>query len=151
MDEGILQALRSWLLGAPGMGQVRRLYLDYTAPQPDQGGLFPAGVTVLGCREDLLGNRVLRCRAQFILRLVLPFAPGADGPAAQNAALLLALAAWVQAQSAAHRAPTLGNDSQERETLHAGPARLETLREGGTAVYRMELTAEYTMRYPGDE
>ena len=91
-------------------------------------------------RGDILGRRVERRRARWVLRLVLP-----HGKSAANALCLEQLAAWVAAQSAAGEAPHFGSRDRETETLSAAGA-LESVSDEGTAVYAVTLQADYTVQ-----
>ena len=141
MTETILTDLAAWLAAAPCLAGVRSWQIDDAGPAPGQAGIFPAGVTVTARRQDVCGGTVLHCRAAFVVRLVLP-----RDRRAQNAALLLALQGWVAAQSAAHTAPRFGAEP-DRETLAAAEGRLERADAGGTGIYAIRLTAEYTEIY----
>ncbi len=150
MTENILPRLRGWLAGAPALQGVDRLWVDHAAAGAPAAGLWPQGVQVTARRQNLLGDTALRCRARFVLRVALPFVPGDEALAAQNAQRLLALRQWVARESAALRAPAFG-DEPAGETLSAEAARLESLPNAGgegTAVYAVTLAAEYTERLP---
>lgn len=152
MTEESIQTLRAWLAAAPALAGAARIWVDETPAPGAQSALFPQGVQVVARRQNLLGDTALRCRARFTLRLVLPFVPGDDALAAQNAQRLLALRQWVARQSAAHTAPTFGDDPAA-ETLAATAAQLESMPNGGsegTAVYAVTLTAEFTERWPAE-
>lgn len=147
MTDTLLTDLTVWLAGAPALADVPGFWVDLSGPMPGTGGVFPAGVTVLESRRNLWGDVTLRCRAQFALRLVLPFSPQDPDGAAANAARLLDLQGWVAAQSAAGLAPVFGSTDVHRETLAAEQGRLESVRADGTAVYALRLTAQYTQLY----
>ena len=149
MNDTALPALLEFLAGAPAL-QGMALRAEDAGPAPGTGGVWPRGVTVLRCRADVLGGTSLRCRAEFLLRLCLPQPPGDAAQAAQNAGRLLALQAWVAAQSAAGRAPRFGSDPDAPETLAAAAGRLERADPGGTARYTLRLLAEYTDFYKED-
>lgn len=141
MTEDILYRLTDWLLTAPALPAGTVVGIDDAGPAPGQAGLFPQGVTVLSRRENVCGGCALRCRAEFLVRLVLP-----HGRRAHNAAILTELQAWVARQSAAHLAPVFG-DEPARETLAAQAGRLESAAPDGTAVHTLRLVAEYTELY----
>lgn len=151
MTQDILPRLRVWLSRAPALAGVEHFCID-AAPAAPGAGLAPQGVQVVARRQNLLGGTALRCRARFAVRLVLPFVPGDDAQALQNAQRLLELRQWIAQQSAARMAPVFG-DEPENETLRAEAARLES-RPGagseGTAVYAVTLTAEFTERWPAE-
>ena len=142
MNENPMQALLDFLAGAPALAGIR-LAAEDAGPRPGTGGLWTRGVRVLDRREDVLGGVTLRCQAQFLLRLCLPLPPGDSAQAARNAGRLLDLAAWVAAESAAHKAPPLGDGLPATETLRAEDGRLERADPGGTGRYVLTLKAEY--------
>ena len=65
----------------------------------------------------------------------------------QNARRLAALQAWVAAESAAGRAPRLGNCEPLTEQVRTEGGQLDRTDPGGTALYSIRVMAEYTMRY----
>ena len=67
--------------------------------------------------------------------------------ALQNARRLAALQAWVAAESAAGRAPRLGNCEPLTEQVRTEGGQLDRADPGGTALYSIRVMAEYTMRY----
>ena len=142
MNENALAELLAFLSGAPALAGVA-LRAEDAGPAPDTGGLWPRGVRVLQRREDVAGGVTLRCRAEFLLRLCLPLPPGDGVQAARNAGRLLALQAWVAAESAACRAPVFGAGLPQSESLGAEDGRLERADTGGTARYSLTLRAEY--------
>lgn len=144
MEEEQLKILCDWLRTAPALAGVKTLWVDGAPAVPGTAGLFPAGVQVTEHRVNLLGEVRQRCRASFTLRLVLPYG---GRSADKNAATLLELQRWVLAQSAAGTAPVFGNTDTARERLSAADARLERATDEGTAVYAVQLKAEYTIRF----
>lgn len=144
MDEAQLKILCDWLRTVPALAGVKQLWVDGAPAVPGTAGLFPAGVQVTERRVNLLGEVREKCRAAFTLRLVLPYG---GSSARENAALLLELQRWVLAESAGGRAPVFGNADTGRERLTAADAKLEKTGDEGTAVYAVQLKAEYTIRY----
>ena len=136
----MLDKMCAFLARAPVL-QGLTLEVGGVGPQPGTAGLWTKGVTVLEQRENLLGGVKQRCRAEFTLRLCLPLTN------AENAARLLELQAWVQAESAAGRAPMFGNVDTGREVIRAEQGRMERADAGGTVVYTVRLQAEYTQIY----
>lgn len=61
----ILEKLRQFLLGFPGFDG--ELPVDFTQDGPDTSGLFPAGLTEVDRRTDLLGNMQVRYQSLFTL------------------------------------------------------------------------------------
>ena len=135
----MLTKMTAFLARAPAL-QGLSLTVGDVGPAPYTAGLWCRGITVLDRRENLLGRVTQRCRAEFTLRLCLP------DTRAENEARLLALQAWIAAESAAHRTPVLGSEPQQ-ECLRAEQGRMERAEPGGTAVYTLRLQAEYTQLY----
>ena len=94
----MLTKMTAFLARAPAL-QGLSLTVGDVGPAPYTAGLWCRGITVLDRRQNLLGGVRLRCRAEFTLRLCLP------DTRAENEARLLALQAWIAAESAAHRTP----------------------------------------------
>lgn len=140
LPQGDTARLAAWLRTAPALAWLRALWVDDVPAAPYTGGLFPAGAAATARRADILGRRVERRRARWVLRLVLP-----HGKSAANALCLEQLAAWVAAQSAAGKAPHFGSRDRETETLSAAGA-LESVSDEGTAVYAVTLQADYTVQ-----
>ena len=129
----MMQKLYAFLARAPAL-QGLTVQVGDVGPAPGTAGLWAGGITVLDRRQNLLGGVRQRCRAEFTLRLCLP------DTRAENEARLLALQAWIAAESAAHRTPV-------QECLRAEQGRMERAEAGGTAVYTLRLQAEYTQLY----
>ena len=135
-----LEKLKTWLLTYPGWeGQLQ---INCTCPEPGNTGLFPKGVTQLHRQEDILGNRFVRNRAEFTLYRVA--CGQADGT--KEAAYMAALEAWICRQSQLGAAPRFG-DIPTTELLRAEKAMLHKSQQTGTAVYQLQITAEYTCVY----
>ena len=135
----MMQKLYAFLARAPAL-QGLTVQVGDVGPAPGTAGLWAGGITVLDRRQNLLGTVRQRCRAEFTLRLCLP------DTRAENEARLLALQAWIAAESAARRTPMLGSEPQQ-ECLRAEQGRMERAEPGGTAVYTLHLQAEYTQLY----
>ena len=131
----MMQKLYAFLARAPAL-QGLTVQVGDVGSAPGTAGLWAGGITVLDRRQNLLGGVRQRCRAEFTLRLCLP------DTRAENETRLLALQAWIAAESAAGRGPVLGNAG--REVLRAEQGRMERADAGGTAVYTVRLQAEYT-------
>ena len=113
----MMQKLYAFLARAPAL-QGLTVQVGDVGPAPGTAGLWAGGITVLDRRQNLLGGVRQRCRAEFTLRLCLP------DTRAENEARLLALQAWIAAESAAHRTPVLGSEPQQ-ECLRAEQGRME--------------------------
>ena len=125
----MLTKMTAFLARAPAL-QGLTVQVGDVGPAPGTAGLWAGGITVLDRRQNLLGGVRLRCRAEFTLRLCLP------DTRAENETRLLALQAWIAAESAA-----------QQECLRAEQGRMERAEPGGTAVYTLRLQAEYTQLY----
>ena len=115
----MLDRMMAFLARAPAL-QGLTVQVGDVGPAPGTAGLWAGGITVLDRRQNLLGG--------------------------ENEARLLALQAWIAAESAAHRTPMLGSEPQQ-ECLRAEQGRMERAEPGGTAVYTLRLQAEYTQLY----
>ncbi len=142
----MLNEMLTFLARAPTLGDLR-LTWDQAGPRPGSGGLYLRGVKVLQTRTDLLGRQKQRCRAEFLLRLCLPLPAGDIDAALANAQRLLGLQRWIAAESAAGRAPRLGNCDPMTEQLRTEGGQLDRADAGGTALYSIRVLAEYTIRY----
>ena len=90
----MMKKLYAFLARAPAL-QGLTVQVGDVGPAPGTAGLWAGGITVLDRRQNLLGGVRQRCRTEFTLRLCLP------DTRAENEARLLALQAWIAAESAA--------------------------------------------------
>lgn len=146
MEQSTLETLLDWVRSCPALTGCT-WSVDELAPDGGAAGAYPQGVRVLARHTDLLGTVTDRCRLTLVLRLTLPFVPGDAALAAHNAGRLLDFQQWAAQESAAHRAPTLGNADAADEVITAAAGCCEQLHDEGTARYRVTLTAEYTMKW----
>ena len=130
----MIDEMLTFLARAPTLGDLS-LTWGQAGPRLGTGGVY-----LLGCQKQ-------RCRAEFLLRLCLPLPAGDTDTALQNARRLAALQAWVAAESAAGRAPRLGNCEPLTEQVRTEGGQLDRADPGGTALYSIRVMAEYTMRY----
>ena len=142
----MIDEMLTFLARAPTLGDLS-LTWGQAGPRLGTGGVYLRGVKVLQTKTDLLGCQKQRCRAEFLLRLCLPLPAGDTNTALQNARRLAALQAWVAAESAAGRAPRLGNCEPLTEQVRTEGGQLDRADPGGTALYSIRVMAEYTMRY----
>lgn len=142
----MLEEMLNFLARAPTLGDIT-LAWSQGGPRPGTGGLYLRGVKILQSKADLLGRQKQRCRAEFLLRLCLPLPAGDGETALANAQRLAGLQAWVAAESAAGRAPRLGNCEPVTEQLRTDGGQLDRADLGGTALYSIRVLAEYTMQY----
>ena len=131
-----LEEVKNWLVSFPGWGEAA-LRIDCLQPEPENGALLPKGLQLLQTREDVLGNRVQRLRCVFSVQRT------EHAPKDADAAQLLALQQWILDSCAAGTAPQLGEDTRWR----AEHGQLAGSKGAGTAVYTLELTAEFARRY----
>lgn len=139
-----LEKLKAWLLTYPQWEAGQLLYIDYTDGVPGCAGLFPKGVEEVENRQDILGNRRVRCR----LRAALYRLCGGEEDQTAQAQWLLGFQQWVRNQSAQGLAPRLG-DGTEPEWIRAEEGARKESRTG-MGVYAVVLTAEFTKYYQGD-
>lgn len=149
MEHSTLQTLLDWVRTCPAL-EGCTWAVDELAPDGGAAGAYPQGVRVLARRTNVLGEVTDRCRLTLVLRLTLPFVPGDAALAAENAARLLDFQQWAARESAACRAPVLGNADTGNEAVTAAAGQCEQLHDEGTARYRVTLTAEYTMKWRDD-
>ena len=134
--EKIIRFLREF----PGWGDAP-LRTDCTDAAPESFGLYPKGQEVYKRREDVTGTVTISCRSRYLLRRM------AKCREEENARWLQALTDWVQQESAMRRVPALG-DGYTR--LRAENGKLKSRDQAGTAVYELDLIAEYEMIYKGE-
>ena len=120
-----LEIVQAWLEQYPGWSAQ----VDSVESTPGSWGIYPGGVTELSGREDVLGNRQLRLRQSFALRLT--------APCGKDAALKVQkLQSWVNSQT---QSPDLGTNSRVR----AQAGRLVSADRAGMGSYEIKLTCEY--------
>ena len=133
----MLDKMRPWLQTFPEWEGT--LSLDYADGVPGNSGLFPRGITELSRREDVLGNIRIRYSCTYVLRRNA--VAGED-----NTRWLLDFQNWVAEQSRLGLAPQFG-DEPGSERLRAYEGKLEKHAHGGSALYTVQLSAEYTKIY----
>ena len=137
----VLEKVRGWVQTFPEW-EEGQLHIDYTGAAPGNTGLFPVGVEEVARREDVLGNVTVSCRCGFLLYRVTTGQEDNE----KNAAWLLQFQDWVREQSALGLAPTFG-DVPAQERIRAEKGRLKNASQVGTAIYSVELTAEFVKKY----
>lgn len=135
----MLETVKNWLQTYPGWEGIQ---LDYVDDLPGNSGLYPRGLKELSSREDVLGNKQVRYRWDFLLRRGA--APGAD-----NAQWLLDFQQWVAQQDAMGLKPRFG-DEPKTERICAFEGRLDSHKQVGSALYAVQLTVEFTKLYRGE-
>lgn len=138
-----LDKIREWITQFPIYDRLKEFSVDFTAPVPGNGGIMPGGVTELSRTTDIWGNVAVRNQYNFTLYFVFAKAVDDDDGAEENAQFLLDFQAWVQAQSVTRKAPTFG-DEPRTETMKAQSGMLIGTDEEGTALYSVQLAAEFT-------
>lgn len=133
----MLDVMKNWLQTFPGWEET--LQFDYADAVPGNAGLYPKGITELSRREDVLGNVKTRYSCAFTLRR-------AAGQGQENAQWLLDFQNWVAEQDRLGLAPKFG-DEPGTERLRAFEGRLEGHKQVGSALYTVQLTAEFTKLY----
>ena len=137
-----LEKLRQWVLSYPEWEGA--LYLDHTDAAPGNGGLYPLGLEELSRREDVLGNRQVRCRYRFCLYRVT----AGQGDKTGQAQWLLDLQQWIQQQCVTGNAPRFG-DVPEQERIRAEKGKLRQVCQTGTGVYEVILTVDLVKYFEG--
>lgn len=145
-DDVRMDEMLTFLARAPTLGDIP-LKWGQAGPRPGTGGVYLRGVKLLQSRTNLLGQQKQRCRAEFMLRLCLPLPEGDTDTALANARRLTGLQAWVAAESAAGRAPRLGNCEPITEQMYTDGGQLDRADTGGTGMYSIRVIGEYTMEY----
>ena len=135
----MLETVKTWLQAYPGWEEIQ---LDYVDTLPGNSGIYPRGITELSCREDVLGNKTVRYRCEFLLRK----AAAADE---DNARWLLEFQQWVAWQNALGLVPQFGDDPKSQR-IRAFEGRLDSHKQVGSALYTVQLTVEFTKIYRGE-
>ena len=133
----MLETMKQWLQTFPGWEGT--LQLDYADAVPGNGGLYPRGITELSRREDVRGNCKTRYSCLFTLRRIA-------ARSQENAQWLLDLQKWVAEQDRQGLAPKFG-DEPKSERLRAFEGRLDSHTQAGSALYTVQLRAEFTKLY----
>ena len=135
----MLETVKTWLQTYPGWEGIQ---LDYVDTLPGNSGLYPRGITELSAREDVLGNKQVRYRSEFLLRK-------ATGGSQEDARWLLDFQQWVARQDAMGLIPQFG-DEPKTERVRAFAGRLDSHKQVGSALYTVQLTVEFTKLYRGE-
>ena len=135
----MLETVKNWLQTYPGWEGIQ---LDYVDTLPGNSGLYPRGIREVSSREDVLGNKQVRYRCEFLLRR----AATAD---ADNARWLLEFQQWVAMQDAMGLVPKFG-DEPKTQRIRAFEGKLDSHKQVGSALYTVQLTVEFTKFYRGE-
>ena len=141
-----LDKIRGFIRQYPGADVFRDFHVDYTDQIPDNGGVFPSGLTEVSRTRDILGNVTTVNQYNFGLYYVFKKSPGDDTGAAENADWVMDFQEWVQSASALGFAPVFG-DVPESEKITAQNGVLYGADEEGTAMYMVQLTVTFIKKY----
>lgn len=141
-----LEKIREWLETFPLYPTLREVSIDYTEAAPNNGGIMPGGLMEISRKKDILGHVTAVNQYSFTLLFVFEKAQGDDDGAEKNADFLLRFQNWVQEQSTSGEAPTFG-DVPQREVMRAENGALYGTDAEGTALYTVQLTAEFVKKY----
>ena len=141
-----LDKIRWFIRQYPGADVFRDFHVDYTDQIPDNGGVFPSGLTEVSRTRDILGNVTTVNQYNFGLYYVFKKSPGDDTGAAENADWVMDFQEWVQSASALGFAPVFG-DVPESEKITAQNGVLYGADEEGTAMYMVQLTVTFIKKY----
>lgn len=141
-----IQKIREWITTFPKYEQLRELSVDYTEAAPGNGGIMPGGLTEISRRKDICGNVTAVNRYSFDLVFVFEKAQDDDEGSEGNAQFLMDFQNWVQSQSISGQAPIFG-DVPKQETIKAQYGALYGTDAEGTALYTVQLTADFIKKY----
>ena len=141
-----LEKLREWLKTYPGYNILENFSVDYTDQIPNNGGIFPSGLSEVSRRRDITGRTTVNNQLNFGLYYIFEKSPGDDEGAKVNADWISDFQMWVQAQSAQGKAPTFG-DEPWNERISAQNGVLYQAEAEGTATYMVQLSVTYTIKY----
>ena len=133
----MLDTVKKWLAEFVGDTPLWVDYLDSSVPGM---GLYPKGVQVISHSTDILGNGLVKLRYRFTVR----FATAQLQDKSQAAQSLLAFEKWVVGSKSA---PQLGMDTRR----YTENGRLEKITKSQTAVYSVDLLAQWIIREENNE
>ena len=146
-EKTALEKMREFVSSYPDFDILSGFQIDYTDQVPDNGGLFPTGLVEVSRKTDILGETCeVRNQLNFALYTVLAKSPGDDAGASFNAEWQMGFQLWVQEQSARGLAPAFGDRPRE-ERITAQNGQLYSAGAEGTAVYAIQVNAEYVKEY----
>ena len=135
----MLETMKAWLQTYPGWEDIQ---LDYVDATPGNCGLYPKGLTELSSREDVLGNKQVRCRWELLLRKTA-------AAEEDNARWLLEFQQWVAEQNTMGFVPQFG-DEPKQQRVRALEGMLDSHKQVGSALYTVRLTVEFTKKFRGE-
>lgn len=141
-----LEKIQDWIKTFSQYDALTTFSVDYTSAEPTNGGLMPAGLVEVSRTTDIVGNVTVSNQYNFTLYFVFLKSPGDETTAEENAQWLMDFQDWVQAQSATGKAPLFGDDAR-KETMKAQNGMLLEADAEGTAVYSVNLSANFVKKY----
>lgn len=144
-----IEKIQEWIKSYPGYKALGGFSVDYTGADPSNGSVMPSGLVEVSRTSDIVGNTTVQCQYNFTLYFIFPKAPGDDVGSQENAQWLLDFQDWVQNQSMGRKAPSFGDDPRQ-ETMKAQNGALYGADEEGTAVYSVQLSANFMRKYEED-
>ena len=141
-----LSQIREWIAAFPDYDILSEFSVDYTDQIPNNGGIFPAGLTEVSRKTDILGNVTVVNQESFGIYVNFYKAPGDDAAAEVNQEWIADFQLWVQEQSVTGQAPIFG-DIPYTEKVTASSGALYAASDEGLATYMVQLTINYTKRY----
>lgn len=142
----VLDTIQAWITQFPQMSNLKDISVDFTEPTPGTGGIMPGGLVEISRSNDICGNTTVQSQYNFTLYFVFAKSPEDKDGAEENARFLLDFQAWVQEQSALHKAPTFG-DVPMQEKIKAQSGTLVCANNDGTAIYTVQLAADFVKKF----
>ena len=136
----MLETIKQWLQTFPNWEDS--ICIDCVDAAPGSTGLYPKGLKEVSRREDVLGNLMIRCHYDFLLRRNA-------GRSEENARWLLEFQNWVMEQSRLGLAPKFGDDPKT-ERFRACEGQLQSHSQAGSTMYTVRLSTEFTKNFRGE-
>ena len=133
-----VQPFYQWLKTCPQLQDLQAAYTDGT---PGSCGLFSKGEQEISRQYDVTGGVTLKLRWDLEVQYVALRLQGQP----DNAQWILDVTRWIREQSLLGKAPRLGDDPRQ-EYIRVGPGKMQTVRQGGTALYSLSIQAEYVKK-----
>ena len=142
----MIEKLRKWLATWSEWNRVTRTRTDGLGNKGCEVSIRPCGVSELQRKVTIVGGCAVRVRYSFWLDAQFYKSSGDEQGAEENAAWLLNLQQWINAESAKGKAPRFGT-GEEKEVIRAENGAIQTVSREGLAIYRMALTIECDEKY----
>jgi len=136
-----LEKFKDWICTFDGFPD--NVQVDFTDKVPSSSGVFPAGISELGRKKDILGGVILYDQYNFGIYWVFCKSPGDDEEAEFNAGWVMDFQSWVQEQSALGLAPKFDNTMTYKEVIVASDGQLYDADEEGTAMYMVQVVVRF--------